>query len=264
MTWGVQNTEAEGHEQMAYALERGVTFWDTAEIYPVPPKKEVAGDTERIMGTFFKGNLGARDKVVLATKVKRGGERTALRARAAARPHPHPPPLPQVAGYGIDYLRPDLGPARVTKEHVVRAVDGSLARMGVDAVDLLQVHWPDRYVPLFGSGAFDQGSMRETVPFEEQLEALRTVVDAGKVGEGGRGRGVARAPARRLQPCPSSLSPRSATWACPTRRVTASPSLSPPRARASARASCPPKTPTRSSCARRTRPTSRRRAARRI
>ena len=94
MTWGVQNTEAEGHEQMAYALERGVTFWDTAEIYPVPPKKEVAGDTERIMGTFFKGNPGARDKVVLATKVKRGGERTALRARGGATPPPPPSPPP--------------------------------------------------------------------------------------------------------------------------------------------------------------------------
>jgi aryl-alcohol dehydrogenase-like predicted oxidoreductase len=155
MTWGQQNTEAEAHEQLDYALEQGINFIDTAEIYPVPPVAETQGRTDRYIGSWFKAR-GTRDQVVLATKV---------------------------SGYGRQsYLRKDGSTPRVNESNVVESVDASLQRLGVDHIDLLQIHWPDRYVPLFGAASYDASLERpDDVPFEEQLRALQKVVDAGKV-----------------------------------------------------------------------------------
>ena len=155
MTWGQQNTEAEAHEQLNYAWDAaGINFLDTAEIYPVPPKKETQGLTDRYIGSWLKGR--PRDSVVLASKV---------------------------SGYGRqDYLRAGGAQPRVTAPQIVESVDASLARLGTDHIDLLQVHWPDRYVPLFGAATYDAALEREgDIPFEEQLRGLEAVVAAGKV-----------------------------------------------------------------------------------
>jgi aryl-alcohol dehydrogenase-like predicted oxidoreductase len=155
MTWGQQNTEAEAHAQLDYALERDINFIDTAEIYPVPPKQETQGLTDAYIGSWFKSR-GSRDKVVLASKV---------------------------SGYGRQsYLRADGSFPRVNEKNVVESVDASLKRLGVDHIDLLQVHWPDRYVPLFGAQSYDVSLERpDDIPFDEQLRALEKVIQAGKV-----------------------------------------------------------------------------------
>ncbi|EIE26615.1 Aldo/keto reductase [Coccomyxa subellipsoidea C-169] len=153
MTWGVQNTEADAHTQLSYAInDSGVNFIDTAEIYPVPPSAETQGKTDEYISTWLKSQ--ARDKVILATKV---------------------------AGYGNKYLRKNGEQTRITAEQVEESVEGSLRRLKTDYIDLLQIHWPDRYVPLFGAAAYDPVNEREDVPFEEQLKALEKVVKAGKV-----------------------------------------------------------------------------------
>lgn len=113
MTWGLQNTEAEGHAQMDYALEQGVDFFDTAEMYAVPASAETYGKTEEIIGTWFK-KTGKRDKVILASKVS-GGGRPWVRE-----------------GRGIDAAG------------VREAVEGSLRRLQTDVIDLYQIHWPRR------------------------------------------------------------------------------------------------------------------------
>ncbi|KAF8062037.1 tas [Scenedesmus sp. PABB004] len=155
MTWGKQNTEAEAHEQLNHAFDAGINFMDTAEIYPVPPEKGTQGSTDRFIGSWLKGRK--RGDIVLATKV---------------------------AGYGTHntYLRDGADVVRVTRAQIAESVDKSLARLGTDYVDLLQIHWPDRYVPLFGAGAYDIANERpDDVPFEEQLRGLEDVIKAGKV-----------------------------------------------------------------------------------
>lgn len=155
MTWGQQNTEAEAHEQLDYAFEHGINFIDTAEIYPVPPAKETQGLTDRYIGSWF-AQRQTRDQVVLASKV---------------------------SGYGRQsYLRKDGSTPRVDEKNIVESVDASLQRLGVDHIDLLQVHWPDRYVPLFGAPSYDISLERDDdVPFEEQLRGLEKVIQSGKV-----------------------------------------------------------------------------------
>ena len=155
MTWGKQNTEEEAHEQLDYSWEQGINFLDTAEIYPVPPEKDTQGRTDRYIGSWLKSRKN-RDNVVLATKV---------------------------SGYGRQsYLRKDGSFPRVDEKNIVESVDSSLNRLGVDCIDLLQVHWPDRYVPLFGAAHYNIEEEREgDIPFEEQLKALQKVIDAGKV-----------------------------------------------------------------------------------
>ncbi|GBF92777.1 aldo keto reductase [Raphidocelis subcapitata] len=157
MTFGKQNTEAEAHEQLSYALDAGLNFLDTAEIYPVPPAKDTQGLTDRYIGSWLKKAPGAREKLVIATKV---------------------------SGYSTtnSYVRSPPETTRVTARQIKASVDASLQRLGVDHVDLLQIHWPDRYVPLFGAAAYDIANEREgDVSFEEQLRGLEEVVKAGKV-----------------------------------------------------------------------------------
>jgi aryl-alcohol dehydrogenase-like predicted oxidoreductase len=155
MTWGQQNTEAEGHAQMDMALDYGINFFDTAEIYSIPPKAETQGSTERIVGSWLKAR-GTRDKIILASKV---------------------------AGRGNSYLRPDGQPTRLDRANITQAIEGSLRRLQTDYIDLYQLHWPDRPVSLFGNGGNDyrDQDISEAVPFEETVGALQDLVTAGKI-----------------------------------------------------------------------------------
>ena len=152
MTWGKQNTEADGHEQMDYALDQGVNFWDTAELYAVPASKETYGKTEEIIGTWFKKN-GNRDKVVLASKIAGAGLYTAhIRSNGFA------------------------------KEAIIEAVEGSLKRLQTDYIDLYQLHWPERGVNCFGVRDYPFATSREEAENHyEILETLDQLVKSGKI-----------------------------------------------------------------------------------
>lgn len=154
MTFGQQNTEAEGHAQMDYALDRGINLFDTAELYSIPPKPETQGSTERIIGTWLKAR-GSRDKVILATKA--------------------------VGRTAMDWFRGGR-PAQLDRGNLEAAVDGSLRRLQTDYIDLYQLHWPDRPVSQFGSNATVYRRMEgEEIAIHETLEALGDLVKAGKV-----------------------------------------------------------------------------------
>jgi aryl-alcohol dehydrogenase-like predicted oxidoreductase len=155
MTWGEQNTEAEGHAQMDMALDRGVTFFDTAELYPIPPKRETQGRTESTIGTWFRSR-GTRDRVILATKVCGRGQN--------------------------DWFRDDGSPTELSRRQIEEAVDKSLKRLQTDYIDLYQLHWPDRPVPQFGSNptVFRRVEGPEH-PIPEILEVLGDLVRAGKI-----------------------------------------------------------------------------------
>lgn len=154
MTWGNQNTEKDAHEQLSYAFENGINILDSAEAYPVPMNAETQGNTDRFISTWLK--TMPRDKVIVATKLAGYSERST-------------------------YLRDSGKPVRVDEENITESVEKSLKRLGTDHIDLLQIHWPDRYVPLFGDKLFDPKKVRESVPIVEQLQALKKVVDQGKV-----------------------------------------------------------------------------------
>ena len=156
MTWGSQNTEAEAHAQLDYALGQGVNFIDTAEGYPVTPvAAETTGRTEEYIGTWLAGRR-RRDDVILATKVA----------------GPSRDPIRQFRG----------GNNHLDRRNIELAVDASLARLQADYIDLYQVHWPDRKVPAFGGrGLSVLDDPAGTVPIEETLDALNDLVRAGKV-----------------------------------------------------------------------------------
>ena len=154
MTWGTQNTEADGHEQMDYALDQGVNFWDTAEMYSIPPCEETYGATETIIGTWLASRK-KRDQIILASK-------------AAGRS-----PL-------MSWVR---GGPRLRPEHIKEAIEGSLRRLQTDYLDLYQLHWPDRPLALFGEGSpgYQHIASKTAVPPEETLRALGDLVQDGKV-----------------------------------------------------------------------------------
>ena len=152
MTWGQQNSEAEGHAQMDAALEQGVNFFDTADMYAVPARAETYGRTEEIIGSWF-ASRGTRDKVVLATKVVGPGE--------------------------FAYIR--SGKTRLDRANIEAAVEASLRRRQTDYIDLYQLHWPDRPIRAFGALGYTPGDERDTVPIEETLKVLDDLVTAGKV-----------------------------------------------------------------------------------
>ncbi|GBQ28407.1 oxidoreductase [Acetobacter estunensis NRIC 0472] len=156
MTFGQQNTEAEGHAQLDLALDRGVNFIDTAELYSIPPKAETYGSTERIVGSWLK-QRGSRDKVILATKV--------------------------VGRSTMDWFRPNGEETRLTPHQIRYALEGSLRRLGTEYVDLYQLHWPDRRVNLFGEGGttWSRTDSRDEVPLEETLGVLGDLVNEGKI-----------------------------------------------------------------------------------
>ncbi|MEO9512367.1 MAG: NADP(H)-dependent aldo-keto reductase [Flavobacteriaceae bacterium] len=152
MTWGRQNTEAEGHEQMDYALEQGVNFFDTAELYPVPAKKELYAVTEEIIGKWFK-KTGNRDKVVLASKI---------------------------AGRG-DYTK-FIRTTGFSKESIIKAVEGSLQRLQTDYIDLYQLHWPERNTNYFGSRGYNANGIDSWDDnIHQVLETLRDLIAEGKI-----------------------------------------------------------------------------------
>ena len=155
MTWGQQNTEAEGHAQMDYALERGVSFWDTAEMYAVPPKPETQGRTEEIIGTWFK-KTGRRDEVFLASKISGLSRMTWTRDG-------------------------DVEWTRHTKVQIDEAVEKSLKRLQTDRIDLYQLHWPDRPAPTFGQKLDAKAYSHTYEPFEDILDHLNTHVAAGRI-----------------------------------------------------------------------------------
>ncbi|XP_059448396.1 uncharacterized protein LOC132179658 [Corylus avellana] len=154
MTFGEQNTEKEAHEMLSYAVERGINALDTAEAYPIPMRKETQGKTDLYIGSWLKSQ--PREKVILATKVCGYSERSS-------------------------YLRDNAKVLRVDAENIRESVEKSLKRLGTDYIDLLQIHWPDRYVALFGEFSYDPSKWRPSVPFVEQLKACKELIDEGKV-----------------------------------------------------------------------------------
>lgn len=153
MTWGTQNTESDGHEQMDYAVEQGVNFFDTAEMYSIPPTAESYGKTETIIGTWFK-NRGKRDDIILASKV------------AGRNKH-------------MNWMRDSGDSAELSEAQINEAVENSLKRLQTDYIDLYQLHWPDRPVRLFGSGHFRKSDKYHK--FEDILGTLQRHVDKGNI-----------------------------------------------------------------------------------
>ncbi len=157
MTFGNQNTEAEGFEQMDLALDKGVNFFDTAELYPVPANAKTQGETERIMGNWFK-KTGNRSKIVLASKAAGPGSYTA-------------------------HIRENLC---FNKANIIEALDNSLKRLQTDYLDLYQLHWPERMTNFFGQrGYFHNPKDPWEDNFEEVLESLDELVKAGKIRQVG-------------------------------------------------------------------------------
>jgi aryl-alcohol dehydrogenase-like predicted oxidoreductase len=157
MTWGEQNNEQEAHAQIDYALDHGVNLIDTAEMYPVPPRAETQGSTERYIGTWLAQHRSAREKIVLATKI------------AGPARQPHNPR--HIRGEGNQFDRKNLE----------EALNDSLKRLQTDYVDLYQLHWPDRSTMTFGRPAYPWVDDAYTVPIEETLSVLGEFVKAGKV-----------------------------------------------------------------------------------
>lgn len=155
MTWGEQNSQAEAFEQMDYALERGVNFWDTAEMYSIPANEKTAGETERYIGNWFAQN-GRRNEVILATKVTGRSDRSWVRGGQET---------------------------RLSREQINQAVDGSLRRLKTDYIDLYQVHWPDRRLGLWGegNGSYVHKDNSNEIAISETLEAMSSLIKAGKI-----------------------------------------------------------------------------------
>ncbi|MEA3404840.1 MAG: NADP(H)-dependent aldo-keto reductase [Pseudomonadota bacterium] len=155
MTWGEQNTQAEAFAQMDYALSQGVNFWDTAELYSVPPNPETYGRTEEMIGQWFKQH-GKRNQVVLASKIAGPSDFTT-------------------------HIRE--GKSRFNRQQIHQALEGSLKRLQTDYLDLYQLHWPERQTNYFGQLGFTapEFDTPEMTEFEETLEVLTELVKEGKI-----------------------------------------------------------------------------------
>ena len=151
MTWGEQNSQEEGFQQMDYALDQGVNFWDTAELYSIPPRAETFGHTEIIIGNWFK-KTKKRKQVILATKVC-GPMRSYVRGGGNQ--------------YGV--------------KNITEALEGSLKRLQTDYIDLYQLHWPERNTNMFGRLGYEHNDVGDWNKFEDILGNLKKFVDDGKI-----------------------------------------------------------------------------------
>ncbi len=153
MTWGEQNTAEEAFRQMDYALDQGVNFFDTAELYAIPPKAETYGRTEDIIGQWFK-KRGRREEIILASKV-----------------------------CGPTGWCPHIrhGESRLDVKNIITACEKSLQRLQTDYLDLYQTHWPDRHTNFFGKLGYQHDTQELTTPISETLEALNLLLQQGKV-----------------------------------------------------------------------------------
>ena len=157
MTWGIQNTQQDADEQISYALNRGVNFIDTAEMYPVPPNADTYGDTERIIGNWLSRNASQRSSIVLMTKI---------------------------AGGGLKYIRNAGG---ITGEAIDHALAYSLERLKTDYIDVYQLHWPNRVTPHFGKHWPDGANptktdrAREVDGMRDILMGISRALQAGKI-----------------------------------------------------------------------------------
>ena len=152
MTWGNQNTQAEGFEQMDYSIEKGVNFFDTAELYPVPASADTYAETERIIGNWF-ASRNNREQVILATKIAGPGAYTA-----------------------------HIRTTGFSRDSIQEALDGSLKRLQTDYIDLYQLHWPERNSNFFGSLGYKPDENEQWKDnFREILEALDDCIKAGKI-----------------------------------------------------------------------------------
>ena len=156
MTFGEQNSQEEGFEQMDYVLERGINFFDTAELYAVMPRKETYGKTEEIIGNWFKERKN-RDKIILASKIASKSEGD------------------------LDWIREGSNSLGFDRKNMDLAIDNSLKRLKTDYIDLYQLHWPERKVPKFGVLDFQYDPNDEWTAIEEVLENLNRLVKAGKI-----------------------------------------------------------------------------------
>ncbi|HZP93878.1 MAG TPA: aldo/keto reductase [Burkholderiales bacterium] len=151
MTWGEQNSEAEAHEQLDYAIEQGINFIDTAEMYPVPPNAKTQGRTEKFLGTWLARQQ--RNRLFIATKIAGPGRR--------------------------DWIR--NGRTDLTPGVIAEAVDTSLERLQTDYIDLYQIHWPQRNVPNFGATEFDPAKEKDGPSIREQVSGMAAMIKAGKI-----------------------------------------------------------------------------------
>lgn len=151
MTWGQQNSEADGHAQLDYAIVQGINFIDTAEMYPVPPDAKTHGRTENYLGSWLARH--ARDGLVVATKVAGPGRR--------------------------DWIR--NGRTDLSREVIAEAANTSLARLRIDHIDLFQIHWPQRNVPMFGATQFDPQKEKGGPAIQEQVEGMAALIKVGKI-----------------------------------------------------------------------------------
>ena len=152
MTWGVQNNQEEAFKQMDYALSQGINFFDTAEMYAIPPSEKTFGKTETIIGNWFK-ERNCREKIILATKISG-------------------PSLSWIRGGGLQY----------TKKNITIAIEESLKRMKTDYIDLYQLHWPERNTNFFGKLDYKhEKEEREWNSIESVLKVLKQFIDQGKI-----------------------------------------------------------------------------------
>ena len=152
MNMGEQNTEEEGFEQMDYSFDQGINFFDTAEVYAVPPRQETQGKTEEIIGNWFVKSK-KREKIILATKM---------------------------VGPGVEWIR--NGGGNYTEENIAAAVEGSLKRLQTDYIDLYQLHWPERNTNYFGKRNYEHNPKEgKWNNLESVLKALKKFVDQGKI-----------------------------------------------------------------------------------